>query len=69
MSNPLTWTYFCYYNGIPYDVMVKWETGEIPEGPMSVIAKDGPVTCAAYAKEHNLLHPPEWNKLEHIAKH
>ena len=26
-------------------------------------------TCAAYAKEHNLLHLPEWSKLKHIAKH
>ena len=27
------------------------------------------MTCAAYAKEHNLFHLPEWNKLKHIAKH
>ena len=49
--------------------MVEWETGEITEKPLSIIAKDDPVTCAAYAKEHNLLHLPEWNKLKQIAKH
>ena len=49
--------------------MVEWETGEITEEPLSIIAKDDPVTCAAYAKEDNLLHLPEWDKLKHIAKH
>ena len=36
--------------------MVEWEIGEITEEPLSIIAQDDPVTCAAYAKEHNLLH-------------
>ena len=49
--------------------MVEWETEEITEEPLSIIAQDDPVTCAAYAKEHSLLHLPEWNKLEHFAKH
>ena len=57
------------YHGSLYNVMVEWETGEITEEPLSIIAQDDPVTCAAYAKEHNLLHLPRWNKLEHIAKH
>ena len=49
--------------------MVEWETGEITEEPLSIIAQDDPVTCAAYTKEQNLLHLPKWNKLKHIAKH
>ena len=49
--------------------MVEWETWEITEAQLSIIAQDDPITCAAYAKEHNLLHLPEWNKLKHIAKH
>ena len=57
------------YNGCIYNVMVEWETGEITEEPLSIIAQDDPVTCAAYAKKHNLLHLPEWNKLKYIAKH
>ena len=27
--------------------MVEWETGEIAEEPLSIIAQDDPVTCAA----------------------
>ena len=57
------------YNGSCYNVMVESETKEITEEPLSIISQDDPVTCAAYAKEHNLLHLPEWNKLKHIAKH
>ena len=36
--------------------MVEWETGEITEEPLSLIAADDPVTCAEYAKKHDLLH-------------
>ena len=32
---------------------LKWETGEITFEPLSIIAADDPVTCAAYAKENN----------------
>ena len=55
--------------GSLYNVMVEWETGEITEEPLSFIVQDDPVTCADYAKEHNLLRLPEWNKLKHVAKH
>ena len=41
------------YNGSLYNLVVEWETGEITEEPLSIIDKDDPVTCAAYAKEHN----------------
>ena len=57
------------YNGRLYNVMDELETGKITEEPLSIIAKDNPFTCAAYAKEHNQLHQPEWNKLKHKAKH
>ena len=36
------------YKGSKYNVMVEWETGEITEEPLSVIAADDPVTCATY---------------------
>ena len=42
------------YQGSPCNDMVEWETGEIMEEPLSIIAADDPVTCAAYAKKHNL---------------
>ena len=57
------------YNGSLYNVMVELETGKITEEQLSIIAKDDPVSGAAYTKEQNLLHLPEWNKLKHIAKH
>ena len=40
--------------------MVEWETGEIIEEPLSLIAADDPVTCAVYAKKHALLHLDGW---------
>ena len=46
--------------GSKYNVQVEWETGEITFEPLSVIAADDPVTCAAYAKEHDLLAVDAW---------
>ena len=40
--------------GSKYNVQVEWETGEITFEPLSIIAADDPVTCAAYAKENDL---------------
>ena len=48
--------------------MVEWETGERTEEPLSLIAADDPVTCAEYAKKHDLLHLDSWKRLKHIAK-
>ena len=41
------------YKGSKYNVMVEWETGEISDEPLSLIAADDPVTCAEYAKKHD----------------
>ena len=43
------------WKGSKYNVHVEWETGEITFAPLSIIAADDPVTCAAYAKENDLL--------------
>ncbi|KAL7571956.1 hypothetical protein ACA910_001618 [Epithemia clementina (nom. ined.)] len=43
------------WKGSTYNVQVEWETGEIMFEPLSDIAVDDPVTCAAYAKKYNLL--------------
>ena len=48
--------------------MVEWETGEITEEPLSLIAADDPVTCAIYAKTRDLLHLDGWKRLKHIAR-
>ena len=56
------------YKGSKYNVMVEWKTGEITDGPLSLITADDPVTCAEYAKKHDLLHLDGWKRLKHIAK-
>ena len=43
------------WKGSKYNVQVEWETGEITFEPLSIIAADDPVTCAAHAKENDLL--------------
>ena len=56
------------HKGSKYNVTVEWETGEITEEPLSLIAADDPVTCAIYAMKHDLLHLDGWKRLKHIAK-
>ena len=56
------------YKGSKSNVMVEWETGEITEEPLFLIATDDPVTCAVYAKKHDLFHLDGWKRLKHIAK-
>ena len=42
------------WKGSKYIVQNEWETGEITFEPLSVIAADDPITCAAYAKEKHV---------------
>ena len=51
-----------------YNVQVEWETGEITFEPLSIIAADDPVTCAAYAKENDLLALEGWCRFRNPAK-
>ena len=46
--------------GCKYNVQVEWETGEVMLGPLSVIPADDPVTCAIYAKQHDLFALEGW---------
>jgi hypothetical protein len=48
------------YKGSSYNVQVEWENGEVTDEPLSIIAADDPVTCAVYARDHNLLSMPGW---------
>ena len=54
--------------GSKYNVQVEWETGEITFEPLSIIAADDPVTCAAYAKENDLLALEGWRRFRILAK-
>ena len=53
--------------GSKYNVQVEWETGEITFEPLS-IAADDPVTCAAYAKQNDLLALEGWHRFRSLAK-
>ena len=46
---------------------MEWETGEITFEPLSVIGTDDPVTCAAYAEQHDLLAIEGWQRLRNLA--
>ena len=56
------------WKGTKYNVQVEWETGEITYEPLSVIAADDPVTCAAYAKEYDLLAVENWHRFRNLAR-
>ena len=51
-----------------YNVQVEWETGEITFEPLSIIAADDPVTCAAYAEDNDLLALEGWHRFRSLAK-
>ena len=48
--------------------MVKWESGEVTYEPLALISKDDPITCAVYAKKHDLLDTTGWKHLKRYAK-
>ena len=48
------------WKGSKCNVQVEWETGDVTFEPLSVIAADEPVTCAAYAKHNDLLALEGW---------
>ena len=56
------------WKGSKYNVQVEWESGEITFEPLSIIAADVPVTCAAYAKESDLLALEGWYRFRNLAK-
>ena len=56
------------WKGSKYNVQVEWETGEITFEPLSIIAADDPVTCAAYAQENDLLALEGWCRYRSLAK-
>ena len=43
------------YKGSSWNVRIKWTDGSLTWEPLNLIAKDDPVSLAAYAKQHNLL--------------
>ena len=56
------------WKGSKYNVQVEWDTGEITFEPLSIIAADDPVTCAAYAKENDLLALEGWRRFRSLPR-
>ena len=54
--------------GSKYNVIVEWESGEVTYEPLTLISKDDPITCAVYAKKHDLLDTTGWKHLKRYAK-
>ena len=54
--------------GSKYNVMVEWESGEVTYESLTLISKDDPITCAVYAKKHDLLDTTGWKHLKRYAK-
>ena len=48
--------------------MIEWENRGIALEPLATIGADNLVTCAIYAKEHNLLDKPSWKWFARLAK-
>ena len=56
------------HKGSKYNVMVERESGEVTYEPLTLISKDDPITCAVYAKKHDLLDTTGWKHLKRYAK-
>ena len=56
------------WKGSKWNVQIEWETGEISFEPLSAIAADDPITCAAYVKEKNLYNLDGWIMFRHLIK-
>jgi hypothetical protein len=55
------------YKGSSYNVLVHWEDGSETFEPLSVMAKEDPITRAKYAKDNDLLDKRGWKSLQRIA--
>ena len=47
---------------------MEWEDGSKTYEPLTVIAKDDPVTCAIYARDNDLLDKPGWKRFRAVVK-
>ena len=56
------------WKGSQFNVRVLWEDNTITDEPLTLIAKDDPVSVATYAYENDLLETPVWKHLRHIVK-
>jgi hypothetical protein len=56
------------YKGSQCYVIIEWDSGEITNEPLTIIVADDHVSCAIYAREHDLLNKSGWKRFNQIAK-
>ena len=56
------------HKGSKYNVTVEWESGEVTYEPPTLISKDDPITCAVYAKKHDLLTQQDGNTSKNMPR-
>lgn len=56
------------YNGSAWNLLVAWEDGSQTWEPLTILAKDDPVTVAKYGKDNDLLDKPGWKRLKAISR-
>jgi hypothetical protein len=56
------------YNGSMWNLLVHWEDDSQTWEPLTIIAKDDPVSVAAYGKANDLLNEPGWKRLKNLAR-
>ena len=57
------------HKGSKYNVMVEWESGEVTYEPLTLISNEDPITCAVYAKKHDLIDTTGWKHLKRYTIH
>ena len=57
-----------HWQGSMYNVKVRWEDGTESWEPLNVIAKDDPVTCALYARDHGLTDTIGWKFISKLSR-
>ena len=56
------------WKGSKYNVQIEWEPGEVTFEPLSVIAANDCISCAAFAKQKNLYNLDGWKRFRHLIK-
>ena len=56
------------WKGSKWNVMVRWDDGSETWEPLNIMIAQDPITCAGYAKKHDLVEVPGWTKLRKYAK-
>ena len=55
------------YLGCPFNLKIRWSTGETTWEPLQNIFEDSPDDVVEYARHHNLLNNPDWSAVRDLA--